>query len=108
MNGCAFCTQLHLDFARRLGVDARKLDLLATWRDAQVFSGREAAALDWAECLTDMTREGAPDALHLVLQAHFTEEEIVALTVTIGTINNWNRIGVGLRFPPALRKQEAA
>jgi AhpD family alkylhydroperoxidase len=45
INGCAFCTQFHLTTARQAGGDAAKLDLVAVWRDAGVFSARERAAL---------------------------------------------------------------
>ena len=52
LNGCAFCVQYHLNDARKLNVSAAKLDLLAAWREAGIYSAREAAALEWAECLT--------------------------------------------------------
>lgn len=106
INGCAFCIQYHLNIARQLGVEAVKLDLLAGWKDAGVFSARELAALAWAESLTALATQGAPDALYEALQAQFTEKEVLYLTVSIGLINTWNRLGVGLRFapPPAVTK----
>src|SRR5689334_5295704 len=52
MNGCAFCIQFHLNVARQIGVARAKLDLLVAWREAGIFSPREAAALAWAEALT--------------------------------------------------------
>ena len=107
MNGCAFCLQYHLDKARALHAAPEKLDLLAGWRDAGVFSEREAAALAWAECLTEIGARGAPHQLAAALRAHFSQTEIVLLTVVIGTINNWNRIGVGLALPPILPERAA-
>jgi AhpD family alkylhydroperoxidase len=98
INGCAFCIQHHLNIARTAGVDAAKLDLVAAWKDAGVFSVREYTALAWAECLTTVSIEGAPDRIYAALREHFTEKEVVFLTVTIGTINNWNRLGVALRW----------
>jgi AhpD family alkylhydroperoxidase len=102
LNGCAFCLRMHLDLARRLGVAADKLDLVAVWREAGVFSAREMAALDWTEALTVLGSGGAPDDVHAELLRQFSETEALALTVAIGTINQWNRIGVGLRFAPQL------
>lgn len=106
INGCAFCLQHHLNIARRLGVPPAKLDLVATWHDAGIFSDAECAALAWTERLTGVARHGAPDADYAALQRHFTESEIVFLTVAIGTINNWNRIGVALRFAPPIPHPE--
>ena len=45
INGCTFCVQFHLNLARKFGVPQTKLDLVAVWRDAGIFSARELAAL---------------------------------------------------------------
>jgi AhpD family alkylhydroperoxidase len=100
INGCAFCVQYHLNDARKAGGDAAKLDLVAAWKDAGIFSAQECAALAWTELLTSVATEGAPDQAYAALRRHFTETEAVFLTVAIGTINNWNRLGVALRFSP--------
>ena len=97
INGCAFCVQYHLDLSRKAGVPALQLDLVAVWREAGVFSAREAAALDWVEQLTRLAPHGGLDASGL--PAHFTPEETVALCVLAAAINAWNRIALGLRFP---------
>ncbi|MBK5949352.1 alkylhydroperoxidase [Rhodobium orientis] len=102
MNGCAFCVQLHLNIARKLAVDEVKLDLVSAWRDAGVFSPRERAAFQWAERLTRLHGEEACDADTAGLHDHFDDREAVLLTITIGTINAWNRIARGLRFAPPL------
>jgi AhpD family alkylhydroperoxidase len=100
INGCAFCLQYHLDIARKLGVPAEKLDLVAAWREAGVFSPREMAALAWTETLTEMTADVTSDQAYAALLLHFTETEAMYLTVAVGTINQWNRIAVAMRFPP--------
>ena len=102
INGCAFCVQIHLNFARRLAVPAAKLDLVAAWREAGVFSDRERAALDWAEVMTAMAPGAASDADYSVLLRCFSESEAMYLTVAIAAINAWNRIGVALRFAPPI------
>src|SRR5690606_20139747 len=81
LNGCAFCTQYHLNLARQAGAPQAKLDLIAAWRDAGLFSPRERAALLWTETLTALGREGASDAAWAELRAQFSESEAVALTV---------------------------
>ena len=102
INGCAFCLQIHLDLARRLGVAPAKLDLLAAWRDSGLFSPAEAAALAWAEQLTCLSAAAPTEAAYADLRAHFSEADAVLLGVAIATINAWNRLGAGLRFAPGL------
>ena len=108
INGCAFCLAYHLDNARKLPVPAAKLDLVAAWREAGVFSAREEAALAWTETVTRLGPGSASDAEYAALRAEFSEEEAIYLTVTIGVINHWNRLGVALRFPPTLTAPAAA
>jgi AhpD family alkylhydroperoxidase len=108
INGCAFCVQIHLNVARKIGVDQAKLDLVAAWKDAGVFSAKECAALAWTETLTDVSAQGASDEAHADVREHFTESEVVFLTLAIGTINNWNRLGVALRFAPPIPPVAAA
>ena len=100
ITGCAFCVQFHVNLARKLGVPAAKLDLVAAWREAGVFDARESAALAWTETLTRLKPEAASDADYAALRAQFSEDEALFLTVAVGVINQWNRIGVALRFTP--------
>lgn len=108
INGCAFCLQYHLDQARVLGIATEKLDLVAGWREAGVFSPREMAALQWTEALTRMTAEAGSDAAYAALRREFTETEALFLTIAVGTINQWNRIGVGLRMAPSFAHRAPA
>ncbi|MDN3919736.1 carboxymuconolactone decarboxylase family protein [Roseateles violae] len=100
LNGCAYCLQFHLNVARGLSVPAAKLDLLAAWREAPVYSPRERLALAWTEALTGA--QGADDALYAQLLAEFGPAELAFLTAAIANINAWNRIAMGLRFAPPL------
>ncbi|MFG1417885.1 carboxymuconolactone decarboxylase family protein [Xanthobacter sp. V0B-10] len=100
INGCAFCLKFHLGVARKAGVPQEKLDLLAAWHDAGLFSARERAALAYAEALTVLEGEVASDDAWAALREEFSENEALHLTVAIATINAWNRIGIALRFAP--------
>lgn len=104
INGCAFCTQLHLNVARKIGVAASKLDLLAVWRDAGLFSVRERAALAWAEYLARMDAKPIPQDAYAELCTVFSDAETTHLTVAIGQISAWNRIAGALRFAPPVPK----
>ena len=100
INGCVFCVQLHLNIARKIGVDTARLDRIAAWQDAEIFTEREMAALAWAEHLTMNVRASLPEQVRTGLHRHFSEEETRLLAITVGTINAWNRIAKGLRFTP--------
>jgi len=102
LNGCAFCIQYHLNDARKLNVPAPKLDLLAAWREAGIYSAREAAAFEWAERVTLLAIHHIADESYASVSAQFTEREIAFLTMAIGQINFWNRIAAPLRFTPPI------
>jgi AhpD family alkylhydroperoxidase len=103
INRCAFCMDMHARDARRGGETEQRLYVLGGWRESPLYSDRERAALAWTECLTDLPSHGATDAIYAALEAHFTGKEIADLTVLIGLINLWNRVGVGfaMRHPVA-------
>lgn len=98
INGCAYCLHMHSRHARGAGEAEERLYLLSAWRESRYYSDRERAALAWTEALTLLPRTGAPDADYDGLKPHFSEAEIVNLTLLITTINAWNRIAVGFRF----------
>jgi AhpD family alkylhydroperoxidase len=102
INGCAFCLQYHLTLARGAKVPAAKLDLVAAWRDAGLFSPREQAALAWTETLTRLSTTTVSDADYHAVRQEFTEQEVAHLTTAIGVINIWNRISTAFAFAPIL------
>ena len=107
INGCAFCAQLHLNIARMHDVPQEKLDLVAVWRDAGIFSDDERAALAWTEILTDGVRQGISDAAYAAVLEQFSETELAHLTAAVGHINLWNRIAVAFRFSPLIPQRAA-
>jgi AhpD family alkylhydroperoxidase len=110
INGCAFCLHMHSRDARAAGETEERLHLLPAWRESTYYTPRERAALAWTEALTHIAQTGAPDADYEGLTPHFSEAEIVNLTMLIGLINSWNRLAVGLRsqHPKAWSAAKAA
>ncbi|MES2414960.1 MAG: carboxymuconolactone decarboxylase family protein [Pseudomonadota bacterium] len=100
INGCAYCVQLHLNVARKLGVAAAKLEQTVVWRETGVFSVRERAALQWAEALTLMAGRGVPDAAFEEVSSQFDRSELAFLTAAVANINAWNRIAGSLHYTP--------
>lgn len=101
INGCAFCVDRHMKEARKLGENQQKLDCLSVWEDSPFFDERERAALAWAESVTNIRETHTPDEEYNLLKPHFSEQEIVDLTLTISLMNTWNRIAVSFRKPPS-------
>ncbi|KAB2685595.1 MULTISPECIES: carboxymuconolactone decarboxylase family protein [Brucella/Ochrobactrum group] len=97
INGCAYCIHMHTRDARKAGETEERLYLVAAWRESPLFTPRERAALAWTEALTLIAQTRAPDEDFNALKEHFTDEEIVKLSMAINMINLWNRVAVGFR-----------
>ncbi|MDR3494524.1 MAG: carboxymuconolactone decarboxylase family protein [Ancalomicrobiaceae bacterium] len=108
LNGCAFCINMHIGLARKHGVSQLKLDLLPAWHETTLYSPRERALLAWAEALADLTSHRDIDAARAALFAEFSQREVAFITAAIANISAWNRIAVGLGFPPAIEQSRSA
>jgi len=97
INACAFCIQMHTAEALLDGEAPLRLHMLPAWHESSLYSARERAALAWTDSLTRLAETGAPDSDWADVEAQFTEEERVWLSLAIGAINVWNRIQVGFR-----------
>lgn len=110
INGCANCINMHSADAIAAGETAQRLLLLAAWHEAPCYTDRERAALAWTDALTTLSQGHTHDTAWEALAEHFTEEEIVKLTLLINVINGWNRIAIGFGLwieTPATKKLAA-
>lgn len=108
INGCAYCIDAHTRDLRKRGVPLEKLALLPVWREAEVlFNDEEQAALAWAESVTRVADTGIPDVDYEAAKHRFDAEKLVDLTIAVGLINAFNRLGVGFRAVPAAVRQAA-
>jgi AhpD family alkylhydroperoxidase len=96
MNGCEYCIGLHTEELRKVGETEGRIGEVVEWRNSELYTARERAALAWAEAVTDIQEGHAPDVLYEAVRAVFTEVETVNLTLVITTINAWNRIAISL------------
>jgi AhpD family alkylhydroperoxidase len=99
LNGCAYCVDMHTKDARVTHETEQRLYAVPVWRQTPFFTPRERAALAWTDALTDIGRTHAPDDVYDEVRRHFSELETVNLTMTIVTINGWNRIAIAFRTP---------
>lgn len=80
------------------GLTDQECDALADWQDAPSFGARERAALAYTDA---MTRDVAvPDAVFEALRPHFSERQIVELSVLIGLYNMHTRVFTALGIDP--------
>lgn len=108
INGCARCLQMHTADARKHGETEERIYLLAAWRDSPLYSERERAVLAWTEALTLLEDNDVPDDVYENLQAHFSEEEQINITLLVGAINAFNRMNVGFRTGHPVTAGQAA
>jgi AhpD family alkylhydroperoxidase len=97
MNGCAYCLDMHSKDARAAGETEQRLYLLSAWREAPMYSPRERAALAWTEAVTRVGDTHVPDDVFDAVREHFSEEELVNLTLAVVAINGWNRVSIAFR-----------
>ncbi len=97
INGCAFCLDMHSKDLRVEGETEQRLYLLNAWREAPFYSDRERAALAYAEAVTLLKNREVTDEVFDAVNAHFTDEEIIDLTLAITTINSYNRFNIAFR-----------
>ena len=100
MNGCAYCIDMHTKDARAAGETEQRIYALNAWRETPFYSERERAALEWTEALTLISQNDVTDELYDRVRQHFSEEELVSLTMAVITINGWNRIAIPFRSVP--------
>jgi AhpD family alkylhydroperoxidase len=99
INGCAYCVDMHTKDARAEGETEQRLYAVAVWRDAPFFTERERAALAWTDALTRVSEGGVSDELYRSLRKHFSEKELVDITMAVVAINGWNRLNVAFQPP---------
>lgn len=97
VNGCAFCLDMHSKDLLVEGETEQRLFLLSAWREAPFFSGRERAALAYAEAVTELRGREVSDEVFAAVSDQFSEEEIVDLTMATIAINSYNRINIAFR-----------
>src|SRR5215468_3257951 len=104
INGCAYCLDMHSLDARAVGETEQRLYTLDAWEETPFFTERERAALAWTEAVTLLSETHVPDDVYEETKKHFSEKEIVDLTLAVGMINMWNRLAISTRAVPGRYK----
>ncbi|MGW0122050.1 carboxymuconolactone decarboxylase family protein [Streptomyces sp. NPDC003327] len=99
INGCASCLDVHTRAALRSGETARRLGVLAAWRDTEVFTARERAALALAEATTTPADARAQEEAYAEAREALDDAEIAAVIWVAITINAFNRVSILSKHP---------
>jgi AhpD family alkylhydroperoxidase len=101
INGCGFCTDMHTKDAEHAGETSVRLNLVAAWREATVFTEAERAALELTEQGTRIADAagGVSDEVWANAAKHHDEDQLAALVTAIALINAFNRLNVIVRQP---------
>ena len=101
INGCAGCTDMHTKDAAHAGETPVRLNLVAVWRDANVFTEAERAALELTEQGTRIADAagGVSDEAWANAAKHYDDDQLSALVALIALINVYNRLNVITRQP---------
>ncbi len=101
INGCAYCTDMHTKDAAQAGETSLRLNLVAVWREATVFTEAERAALELTEQGTRIADAagGVTDDAWESARKHFDDDQLAALVSLIALINTYNRLNVITRQP---------
>jgi AhpD family alkylhydroperoxidase len=101
INGCGACADIHTKELAHVGESQLRINLVATWREATVFTEAEHAALELAEQGTRVADAagGVTDEAWAKAAEHYDDEQLGALVALIADINAWNRLNVITRQP---------
>ncbi|KOG30770.1 carboxymuconolactone decarboxylase family protein [Streptomyces resistomycificus] len=101
INGCGYCTDMHSKDAAHAGETQQRLNLVAVWREATVFTDAERAALELTEQGTRIADAagGVTDEAWENAAKHYDEDQLAALVSLIALINAYNRVNVLVRQP---------
>jgi AhpD family alkylhydroperoxidase len=99
INACAYCLNLHTGAALRAGETTQRLAVLPAWRDTQLFTPRERAALALAEATTNPADVRAQESGYAEAQAVLSDAETSAVIWVAITMNAFNRVSVMSKHP---------
>ena len=91
---------MHTKDARARGEGEQRLYALPVWHETPFFTDRERAALASTEAITLLAGHRVTDELYHAGRQHFSEKQLVDLTMAIIAINGWNRLSVAFRTVP--------
>jgi len=106
LNGCTFCIEMHRHELAKHNEPLTRLDAVADWQASDAFTPRERAAFAWTDVVTNIQASHASDEEYASVNEFFTGKDLADLTLTIASINAWNRLAIPFRaeWNPSVHK----
>lgn len=102
INGCAFCLDMHVKDAKKLGETDQRIYLLNAWKEVTgIYSEEEKVILAMTEEITLISKKGLSEETYNRAIDLFDENYVAEIIMTIVTINGWNRIAISTEMQPA-------
>lgn len=101
INGCSPCVYSGAISAKKAGETDERLFAVAAWRETELFTEEERAALALAESMTRLAdrADAVPDEVWDEAAKRFDDKQIAGLVLWVATTNLFNRINAATRQP---------
>jgi len=101
INGCSPCVDSGVKSARRNGETDERLFQVVAWRESDLFTDAERAALAMTEAATRLADrpDAVTDEIWDEAADHFDEQQLASILLMIGLTNFFNRINTTIREP---------
>jgi AhpD family alkylhydroperoxidase len=101
INGCSPCVYSGAISAKKAGESDERLFAVAAWRETDLFTDPERAALALAEAMTRLADrpDPVPDEVWDEAARHFDENQMAGLVLWIATTNLFNRLNATTKQP---------
>ena len=102
INGCSVCVTYGIQNMRKAGETDERMALIAAWRESDLYTDAERAALNLTEHATRLADKSdpVPDAVWDEAATHYDEKQLAGIVLTIGMTNMFNRINATTRQIP--------
>ena len=99
INGCSVCVEMHARALKKAGESDERIFAVAAWRETPYFTDAERAALALSEAMTRLSdrSDAVSDEVWDEAARHYDEQALAALTLTIASVNVWNRLNAATR-----------
>ena len=94
INGCHFCLDVHSRRARAAGESDRRLTVLPAWRETDLFTEQERAALDFAEAITELPPYEERVAREHAARAVLGDELYAVVSWLAIAMSSFNRLSI--------------
>lgn len=99
INGCSACIFGGIDSAKKHGETDERLHQVVAWRESNLFTDAERAALAMTEAATRLADrpDAVTDEIWDAATDHFDEQQLAAIVLMIGLTNLFNRLNTTVR-----------